>query len=60
VKWAGGIDDARPDPRDVGLYQRARICQRFPAYTLRGLRDEPAGEIMRAIELIALADKAAS
>lgn len=50
---------AHPDPRMVLLYQRAMICQTFPAYKLSDLgRDAPALEIMQALELMALARKA--
>ena len=52
AKWVAEIRGACPDPADVALYHRAVICKTFPAYTLRGLKDEPAGEIFRALELL--------
>ncbi len=51
---------AEPDPRLVGLYQRAVICQTFPAYKLHEVRDAPARELLQALELIDLARKAQS
>lgn len=48
---------ATPNPAHLTLYQRAVICRRFPAYTLRALRDEPILEILDAVKLLDLADK---
>lgn len=54
MRWVGGMR-ANPDPRMVGLYNRARICQTFPAYKLHELRDVPAAEILQAMRLLSLA-----
>ena len=43
------------DPALVWLYQRAVICQTFPAYRLEELQDAPIVDILRAVELIGLA-----
>jgi hypothetical protein len=51
------MNRARPNPAHVTLYQRAMICRRFPAYTLRTLREEPILEILDAVKLLDLADK---
>ena len=45
------------DPRLLGLYRRAVVCQRFPAYKLEELRELPATEITQALELLSLAEQ---
>lgn len=42
------------------LYTRARICETFPAYKLSELQVEPAGELLQALHLLALARKVQS
>lgn len=51
--------DASPPADVVLLYQRAIICQRFPAYKLSDLgREAPAAELLRALALLDLAQQA--
>ena len=45
-------------PKLVLLYQRALLCKEFPAYRLDELRNLPAGDILRAMELLSLARQA--
>jgi hypothetical protein len=52
------VDGASPSAEVRWLYQRALICQRFPAYKLEDLRGAPAVEIMRAMALLDLAAQA--
>ena len=47
--------DAQPAARDVLLFQRWKICQEFPGYRFHEMRDLPAGEFLRALELVSLA-----
>ena len=42
---------------DITLFQYARICQRFPAYTLESLQNAPARDLLRALELLEIAAK---
>jgi hypothetical protein len=44
----------------IDLYTRAVVCQRFPAYKLEELKGAPAGDILRALDLLSLADQARS
>lgn len=55
ARWLAGVEGAMPDPRLVGLYWRAQVCQVFPAYKLHELRDLPAGDIMQAMQLLDIA-----
>ena len=49
-----------PNPRLVALYQRAVICQAFPAYKLHEVKGLPAREILQAMQLLKLAREAQS
>ncbi len=49
--------DASPDPCLVGLYERAQICQIFPAYKLEELRAMPARELRFAMQLLNRAEE---
>lgn len=51
---------ANVNPRLAHLYQRAIICKTFPAYRLDELRTLPAAEIMQAMTLLDMAQKAQS
>jgi hypothetical protein len=59
VKWSAGMH-AEPNPADVVLYQRAVICQTFPAYKLSDLDHESAPMLLRALELLNTARKVQS
>ena len=60
MKWLWGVAGANPPAETRWLYQRALICQRFPAYTLEALKRAPAREILQAMELLDLAAQAQS
>jgi hypothetical protein len=49
---------AKVSPRLVSLYQRAQICQTFPAYRLEELKTLPAVEILQAMEMLSLVRQA--
>ncbi len=48
---------ANPSPRLVMLYQRAVICRMFPAYRLEDLEHISLVPLLRAIQLLNVADK---
>ena len=54
MRWVAGMHN-QVNPRLAGLYQRAVICQTFPAYKLEDLDDAPLGELMQALELLTTA-----
>lgn len=60
TKWLWGVAGAQPSSRWIGLYQRACVCRMFPAYRLGELRETEAAEILQAMELMNVADKALS
>ena len=43
---------ASPPPELVWLYQRARLCQQFPAYRLDEIRGRTLIELMQASRLL--------
>lgn len=49
---------SKVSPRLAALYQRAQICQAFPAYKLHELRETPAIELLQAIKLLGLVRQA--
>lgn len=42
-------------PRLASLYQRAQICQTFPAYKLEDLDHLPVRDLLQAMELLSIA-----
>lgn len=41
--------------RLASLYQRALICETFPAYRLEDLTTIPARDLLQAVELVSIA-----
>lgn len=57
MRWVAGMHN-QVNPRWVQLYQRAVICQTFPAYKLEDFDTVSMAELLQAVELLDTARKA--